>query len=142
MAQQNILNQNWTCNKLLTYSSLKAFYGKEPYVALVNNRNQRCHLSRLRVSAHRLGIEVQRYKRPFVPRDEHFCAYCPAVPGPGGQAPARPVDDELHCITECVVGQVERLVIVLAAETVNLLRAVIWKNLKCLSVRQIPPIQK
>ena len=98
-------------NKLITYSSLKGFYGKEPYVALVNNRNQRCHLSRLRVSAHRLGIEVQRYKRPSVPRDERFCAYCPPVPGLAGQAPARPVDDELHCITECVVGQVERLVL-------------------------------
>ena len=140
MAQQNILNQNRTCNKLLTYSSLKAFYGKEPYVAFVNNRTQRCHLSRLRVSAHRLGIEVQRYKRPFVPRDERFVPIVPLCQ----VLPARhqPVDDELHCITECVVGQVERLVIVLAAETVNLLRAVIWTNLKCLSVRQIPPIQK
>ena len=96
-------------NKLLTYSSFKGFFGTEPFVALVNNRNQRCHLSRLRVSAHRLGIEVLRYKRPKVARDQRFCAYCPPVPGPAGQAAVRPVDDELHCMTECIVGRVERI---------------------------------
>ena len=31
-------------NKLVTYSSFKAFFETEPFVALVNNRNQRCHL--------------------------------------------------------------------------------------------------
>ena len=36
-------------NKLLTYSTLKGFFGREPYVAMCNNQNQRCHLSRLRV---------------------------------------------------------------------------------------------
>ena len=95
-------------NKLLTYSGFKAFFGLEPYVALINNRNQRCHLSRLRVSAHRLGIEIQRYKRPLVPRDKRFCAYCPPVPGPAGQATVRPVDDEVHCLTQCIVGQTDR----------------------------------
>ena len=76
---------------------------------LYNNRIQRCHLSRLRVFAHRLGIEIQRYKRPPIPRDKRFCAYCPPVPGPTGQTAVRPVDDEIHCVTECIVGQVERL---------------------------------
>ena len=96
-------------NKLRTYSSLKGFFGTEPYVEMhvVNNRNQRCHLSRLRVSAHRLGCEVQRYKRPAVPRDQRFCAYCPPVQGPGGQ-PVRHVDDECHCLIECIVGKKER----------------------------------
>ena len=51
-------------NKLLTYSSFKCHFGPEPYLSLVQNRNQRCHLSRLRVSAHRLGCEVLRYRRP------------------------------------------------------------------------------
>ena len=71
-------------NKLVTYSSLKGFFGTEPYITMVNNRNQRCHLSRLRISAHRLGCELQRYKRPAVPRDKRYCKYCPPVPGPGG----------------------------------------------------------
>ena len=64
-------------NKLLTYSSFKSSFSSEPYLTLVQNRNQRCHLTRLRVSAHRLGVETQRYKRPPVPRTQRFCAYCP-----------------------------------------------------------------
>ena len=94
-------------NKLVTYSSLKGFFGTEPYITMVNNRNQRCHLSRLRVLAHRLGCELQRYKRPAVPRDQRYCKYCPPVPGPGNQF-VRLVDDKCHCLTECIVGQIER----------------------------------
>ena len=73
-------------------------------LTLVRNRNQRCHLSRLRVSAHRLACETQRYCRPPVPREQRYCKYCPPVPGPGGQ-PVRPVDDECHCLTSCIVGR-------------------------------------
>ena len=91
-------------NKLLTYSSFKASFSTEPYITLVQNRNQRCDLTRLRVSAHRLGVETQRYKRPPVPRSQRYCLYCPPVPVPGGPA-VRPVDDECHCLTSCVVGQ-------------------------------------
>ena len=93
-------------NKLLCYSSFKCHFRTEPYVTLVRNRNQRCHLSRLRVSAHQLGVEVLRYRRPPVPRSERMCVYCP--PGPGHPG-ARPLDDECHCVTECVVGQADRL---------------------------------
>ena len=60
-------------NKLLTYSSFKCHFSVEPYINLVQNRNQRCHLSRLRVSAHRLGCELQRYCRPQIPRDQRYC---------------------------------------------------------------------
>ena len=95
-------------NKLLTYSSFKAYFGTEVYITLVQNRNQRCDLTRLRVSAHRLGVETQRYKRPPVPRTQRYCAYCPPVPVPGGPA-VRPVDDECHCLTTCVVGRQDRL---------------------------------
>ena len=94
-------------NKLHTYSSFKCHFAIEPYVSLVRNRNQRCHLSRLRVSAHRLGCELLRYQRPHVPRDQRYCVYCPPKPVPGGQS-VRPVDDERHCLTECVIGQNDR----------------------------------
>ena len=94
-------------NKLLTYSSFKASFSTEPYITLVQNRDQRCELTRLRVSAHRLGVETQRYKRPPVPRTQRYCAYGPPVAVPGGLA-ARPVDDECHCLTSCVVGQTYR----------------------------------
>ena len=99
-----------THNKLSTYSSVKAFFGREPYIDLVKNRNQRCQLSRLRVSAHRLECELGRYKRPLVPRDQRFCRYCPPQPGLDGLA-VRPVDTECHCLTECQVGQDERVVL-------------------------------
>ena len=94
-------------NKLLTYSTFKSCFKPEPYTTLVRNRNQRCHLSRLRVSAHRLGCELGRYTRPPVPRDKRFCAYCPPKPGPDG-LPVRPLDTECHCLTQCVVGQDDR----------------------------------
>ena len=86
----------------------RLFFGREPYVDLVKNRNQISQLSRLRVSAHRLECELGRYKRPQVPRDQRFCRYCPPQPGQGGQ-PVRPLDTECHCLTECQVGRVERL---------------------------------
>ena len=94
-------------NKLLTYSSFKAYFGTEVYIKLVQNRNQRCDLTRLRVSAHRLGVETQRYKRPPVPRTQRYCAYCPPVTVTGGPA-VRPVDDECHCLTSCVVSREDR----------------------------------
>ena len=90
-------------NKLLTYSSCKCHFNLEPYITLVQNWNQRCNLTRLRVSAHHLGVETQRYKRPPVPRTHRFCAYCPPVPVPGGPA-VRPVDDECHCMPDYVCG--------------------------------------
>ena len=94
-------------SKLHTYSSFKCHFGIEPYVSLIRNCNQRCHLSRLRVSAHRLGCEILRYQRPQIPRDQRYCVYCPPEPGPGGQS-VKPVDDELHCLTACIIGQDDR----------------------------------
>ena len=98
---------NMQHNKLLTYSTYKCNFHTEPYITLVQNRNQRCDLTRLRVSAHRLGVETLRYKRPPVPRTQRYCVYCPPVPVPGGLA-VRPVDDECHCLTSCVVGREDR----------------------------------
>ena len=82
----------------------KCHFNLEPYITLLQNRNQRCDLTRLRASAHHLGVETQRYKRPPVPRTQRYCAYCPPVPVPGG-LDVRPVDDECHCLTSCVVGR-------------------------------------
>ena len=65
-------NQNH--NKLRTYSTLKHRFGQEHYINLVRNRNQRMHLTRLRTSAHHLGVERGRYKN--IPFKERFCSYC------------------------------------------------------------------
>ena len=48
-------------NKLRTYSSFKASFTREPYLDIVRNRNQRCFLTRLRVSSHNLRIETGRH---------------------------------------------------------------------------------
>ena len=105
-------------NKLQTYSSFKCHFSIEPYVLLVRNRNQRCHLSRLRVSAHKLGCEIMRYQRPPIPRDQRYCVYCPPEPGPGGQL-VRPVDNECHCLTACVIGQDDRPDLYLCMSSAN-----------------------
>ena len=91
-------------NKLQTYGSFKSHFGTEPYIELVRNRNQRCNLSRLRVSAHRLGVEVLRYRRPAVPRHLRYCEYCPV----DSTAP-RPLDDECHALTQCSIGAEARV---------------------------------
>lgn len=88
-------------NKLETYSSVKVFFGVEPYVELVRNRNQRADLCRLRTSSHRLAVEVLRYKRPVVPRAQRYChcQYCSPVVG----VATPQIDDERHALTKCSV---------------------------------------
>ena len=103
---------------LYTAPSFKCHFGIEPYVLLVRNRNQRCHLSRLRVSAHKLGCEVMRYQRPPIPRDLRFCVYCPPEHLAGGQL-VRPVDNECHCLTACVVGKDDRQNLYLCIASTN-----------------------
>ena len=59
-------------NKLRTYKTFKSSFTREPYLDLVRNRNQRCFLSRLRVSSHKLNIELGRHTRPITPSDQRY----------------------------------------------------------------------
>ena len=115
-------------NKLRTYSTLKQSFGQEPYIKLVRNRNQRMHLTRLRTSAHNLGIEQGRYRN--IPVEKRICAYCsPSAtqrttsPPPQSTAPSstprsaqatRPppqapsVDSELHFLNQCPIFKTNR----------------------------------
>ena len=69
-------------NKLRFYKTLKSCFKAEPYIDLVHNRNQRSNLTRLRISAHCLEVELLRYKVPAVPYCERYCRYCTQqVPG-------------------------------------------------------------
>ena len=63
-------------NKLRFYNTLKSSFTIEPYLTLVENRNQRSWLSRIRISAHRLRIEIGRYTQPVTPVSERLCLYC------------------------------------------------------------------
>jgi hypothetical protein len=93
-------------NKLRTYKEFKGSFTIEPYIGLVRNRNQRCDLTRLRISAHNLDVERLRYSRPHVPLDDRRCRFCP-TPGDGSTKP--PVDDEIHAIMDCELMKVETI---------------------------------
>ena len=95
-------------NKLRFYKTFKTSFKVEPYIELVQNRNQRCNLTRIRTSAHQLEVEVLRYRVPAVPYCERYCNYCTMqVPG-----------DEIHflgfCETflnkrQCLIGKLSSL---------------------------------
>ena len=101
-------------NKLRTYKTFKASFKREPYLDLVNNRNQRSYLTRLRVSSHNLGIERGRYTRPVTPFSQRICNYCKPLPTSPVMSTGRPrsyfpqVDTELHFINQCPIFNIER----------------------------------
>ena len=63
-------NNNADHNKLRFYKTFKSTFDIEPYLESVKNRNQRAWLSRIRISAHHLRIEVGRYTQPVTPINE------------------------------------------------------------------------
>ena len=77
-------------NKLRLYSTLKSSFSREPYLDLVQSRNQRSFLTRLRCSAHHLEIEKLRYSTPPIPASMRLCKFCHS-----GQ-----IGDEEHFFTE------------------------------------------
>ena len=85
-------------NKLRFYSTLKSSFTREPYLDLVQSRNQRSFLTRLRCSAHRLEIEKLRYTTPPTPPSARVCGFCCS-----GE-----VGDEEHFIMRCSVFAIKR----------------------------------
>ena len=63
-------------NKLRFYNLLKGSFKQEPYLNLVKHRNQRCQITRLRISAHQLAIEKLRYSKEYIPPENRKCTYC------------------------------------------------------------------
>ena len=79
-------------NKLRLYRTIKGSFKIEPYVDMIKNRNQRCSLTRLRISAHSLHIETGRYTRPVsTPISSRICKYCSDSA----------IDDEAHFLLAC-----------------------------------------
>ena len=86
-------------NKLHFYRTFKGSFTKEPYISAINNRNQRCWLTRLRISAcSSLGVEVGRWSSPPTPYSERTCMYCSTENMGSGDTP---VDTELHMLLQC-----------------------------------------
>jgi hypothetical protein len=48
--------------KLRTYLKIKTNFGYENYLSIIKNFEQRRRLSKLRISAHKLQIEIGRYQ--------------------------------------------------------------------------------
>ena len=52
----------------------------------MKNENYQRALTRLKVSAHKLNIEIGRHRRQYIPRHQRLCLYCNC-----GE-----IDDEIH----------------------------------------------
>ena len=85
-------------NKLRLYKTFKGSFKQEPYLCIVNNRNQRAWLSRYRISAHNLRIESGRHTSPVTPVAQRVCVYCAS-----GEC-----DTELHAILKCETFRIKR----------------------------------
>ena len=61
--------------KLDFLAEIKAKWGQEQYIRCLSF-SLRKNITRIRISAHRLPIEIGRYNKPPIPRDQRFCPYC------------------------------------------------------------------
>ena len=90
--------QSWqsglnSSTKLETYCTLKSEFVKEPYLDIVKTYTDRVSLTRLRISAHNLEIEMGR--RTNTPRIARICKWCNLSLG------AETTENETHLINDC-----------------------------------------
>jgi hypothetical protein len=78
--------------KLSFYRELKTKFTKESYLDYVKYAD-RSNTTRIRISAHRLQIELGRYNK--TPKEDRICAWCNTVLG------IRVIEDENHFLTQC-----------------------------------------
>jgi hypothetical protein len=79
--------------KLEFYRSLKSSFTKESYLDHVKTYTDRSNLTRLRITTHRLEIEIGR--RNKIPRTERVCHWCKTTLG------TETVEKESHFISNC-----------------------------------------
>ena len=75
--------------KLCTYFKLKQCFGFENYLTVIKNCDIRRSICKLRISAHKLMIEVGRYSN--IPRNQRFCNKCNSGS----------IGDEIHFLINC-----------------------------------------
>ena len=80
-------------SKLDTYCLIKDKFAKEAYLDIVKAYKDRVSLTRLRISAHNLEIEIGR--RKSIPRDGRICKWCNISLG------ADIIENEFHFLDEC-----------------------------------------
>ena len=62
--------------KLRTYLKIKTNFGYENYLSIIKNFEQRRRLSKLRISAHKLQIEIGRCTSGQVEDEIHYLLHC------------------------------------------------------------------
>ena len=80
-------------SKLDTYCTIKSTFSKEPYLDIVKTYTDRVSLTRLRISAHNLEVEMGRRKR--ISRTDRICRWCNLSLG------AKNLENETHFINDC-----------------------------------------
>ena len=88
-------------NKLCTYAQIKLAFKYETYSDVINDLKKRQCFSKLRMSAHNLEIEPERFGNNRVPSSEKSCKYCLSL---GIQV----LGDEIHSVMICPQFQEDR----------------------------------
>ena len=88
--------ENFISGKLSTYLKFKQNFGYENYLSLVKNFELRRAICKLRISAHRLKVEVGRFSN--IPRNERICNNCSSGC----------IEDETHFLISCDKYKVDR----------------------------------
>lgn len=84
--------------KLITYFSFKHSFGREKYLDLKEFKLRQA-LCKIRISAHPLQVETDRYSKKYIEKAKRICKHCNLDK----------VEDEEHFILECPKYNSERL---------------------------------
>ena len=93
-----VLNDPITTRKLCTYCVIKTDHRLEPYLLYILNKRHQQAMARLRVSSHKLEIELGRHSRPHIPKDERLCTFYKQ----------KEIGDEVHFLMTCDFLALER----------------------------------
>ena len=72
------------------YASLKVSFGILPYLTQCIDPKLRKAITKMRISAHKLPVETERYSKAKTPREERLCPFC-----------CKSAGDETHYLIEC-----------------------------------------
>ena len=76
---------------LVAYKYIKNEFLYEEYLDIVQNKNLRRYLTKLRLSSHNLKIETGRYGRNRIERNQRYCDFCNTTD----------IEDEYHFVCVC-----------------------------------------